>query len=288
MGTLAVLEGGGVKGIALAGAAAAAMDAGFVFPTAVGTSAGALVGSLLVAGYRSDELRDAVCSLDWPSLLDPSPLGSIPLIGKHLSMVLTRGMYRGDRLEETWSAMLSAKGIHTFGDLPRNALRVVATDLTHERGVILPEALVDYGIDPAEFPVAGAVRMSAGVPFVFRPVRLQHAGTGDLAHLVDGALAAKYPIQLADLKQNVLGFRLAESSRPHVHHLIRGPLSLAAAVVTSGITAREHLPVLCADIARTMVITVNRDPLDFNLTSRQATDMFDLGYHTAEELLGVS
>lgn len=288
MEATAVLEGGGVKGIALAGAAAAAMDAGYSFPDAVGTSAGALVGSLLVAGYRSAELREAVCSLEWPSLLDPSPLGSIPLVGKHLSVVLTRGMYRGDRLEQIWHTLLAAKGVRTFGDLPHGSLRMVATDLTHERGVILPDGLSDYGIDPRDFPVATAVRMSSGVPFVFRPVRLRHARTGDLADLVDGALAAKYPIQLADLNQNLLGFRLAESSTPHVHHRIRGPLSLAAAVVTSGITAREHLPVLCADIARTIVITVDRNPLDFDLTSRQATGMFDLGYHTAEELLGVA
>jgi predicted acylesterase/phospholipase RssA len=45
-----VFEGGGVRGVALAGAAAAALDHGFRFARAVGTSAGALVGSLVAAG----------------------------------------------------------------------------------------------------------------------------------------------------------------------------------------------------------------------------------------------
>ena len=283
--TLAVLEGGGVKGIALAGAAAAAMDAGHVFDAAVGTSAGALVGSLLVAGYSSDELRDTVCSLDWPGLLDPAPIGEIPLIGKHLSVLLWKGMYKGDALEATWSDLLAAKGISTFGDLPDRSLRIVVTDLTHSRGVVFPGGLSEYGIDPKGFSVARAVRISATVPFVFRPIRLRHRGTGDLADLVDGGLASKYPIQLADFERKVLGFRLAEPLGPHTHHKIRGPLSLAAAVVTSGIAAREHLPVLCANVGDTITMTVDRDPLDFNLSAADARAMFDLGYRTAQEAL---
>ena len=60
---IGVFEGGGIKGIALAGAAAAAMEAGFRFEGVVGTSAGALVGSLVAAGYTSNELRERVCRL---------------------------------------------------------------------------------------------------------------------------------------------------------------------------------------------------------------------------------
>lgn len=54
-----VFEGGGVKGIALAGAAAAAMDDGYVFEQTVGTSAGAMVASLVAAGFGPGELRHA-------------------------------------------------------------------------------------------------------------------------------------------------------------------------------------------------------------------------------------
>ena len=52
-----VFEGGGVKGIALAGAAAAAMDDGYVFEQTVGTSAGAMVASLVAAGFGPGDLR---------------------------------------------------------------------------------------------------------------------------------------------------------------------------------------------------------------------------------------
>ncbi len=68
-----VFEGGGVRGIALAGAAAAALDHGHRFEQVAGTSAGGLVAGLLAAGYGPDEMGDWVCSVRWPGLLDPVP-----------------------------------------------------------------------------------------------------------------------------------------------------------------------------------------------------------------------
>src|SRR5690349_2716419 len=53
----AVFEGGGVKGIALIGAAQAVEEAGYAFENLAGTSAGAIVATLLAAGYSSAELR---------------------------------------------------------------------------------------------------------------------------------------------------------------------------------------------------------------------------------------
>jgi|GEM_PF-6376094 len=57
MGINGVFEGGGVRGIALAGAAAATLDRAYRIHRAVGTSAGALVAAFLVAGaYRKRSL----------------------------------------------------------------------------------------------------------------------------------------------------------------------------------------------------------------------------------------
>jgi len=167
-----VFEGGGVRGVAIAGAAAAALDSGIRFDRSIGTSAGALVGSLVAAGYTSHELSATVCSVAWAELLDPVPGAGIPLIGKHLALIFRKGIYKGDRLEEVWSALLARKGVRVFGDLRPGALSVVVTDLNHSRGLSLPEALPRYGIDPMTFPVARAIRMSASIPFLFTPVPL--------------------------------------------------------------------------------------------------------------------
>ncbi|MEX0757894.1 MAG: patatin-like phospholipase family protein, partial [Acidimicrobiia bacterium] len=166
----AVFEGGGVKGIALAGAAAAAMERGIRLTSAVGTSAGALVASLVVAGYGPDDLERIVCEMPWSRIADRRPLARIPVIGPHIAMLTSGGVARGRRLEREVFRLLARRDVRVFGDLPPGALRVVATDLVHGRGVVLPDDLPQYGIDPVRFPVARAVRASSAVTFVFEPV----------------------------------------------------------------------------------------------------------------------
>lgn len=52
----AVFEGGGVKGISLAGAVEATERAGRTFKKVAGTSSGAIVATLLAAGYEGEEM----------------------------------------------------------------------------------------------------------------------------------------------------------------------------------------------------------------------------------------
>lgn len=278
-----VFEGGGIKGIGLAGAAAVAMDTGHRFRRIVGTSAGAMVGSMIAAGYDADELRSLVRSIEWPALLDPTPMATIPWLGHHIAVVLWRGIYRGDRLERTWKNLLRAKGVRTFGDLEPGSLRMVATDLTHGTGIVLPNDLARYGIDPNRFSVAKAVRMSASVPFAFRTVRLRSRQWKRTVEIADGALAARFPSQLADSSSDlpVVGFRLGKSLEDHPHQIIRGPMSLAAAVMSAGMSAGESLPNLCSGLANVVSVVIERQPLDFDITSDEAEAMFDLGRDAA-------
>lgn len=285
-GITGVFEGGGIKGLALAGAAAAALDGGHQFRRAVGTSAGALVGSLLIAGYDSSELRRMVSDVRWPDLLDAGLLTGIPGIGKHLAMLLHRGFYKGDALEETWRELLAARGVHTFADLPPGSLQMVTTDLAHGRGVILPDDLSAYGIDPLRFPVARAVRMSASVPFLFEPVTIRNRTNGERVLMADGAMAAKFPVQLVERRPDVIGFRLTSPPDCHIHTRVRGPVSLAAAVISAGIGARESLPVLCGRLHRVIVVSLDHDSLDFDITPAEARSLFDLGYEQAKEQFG--
>ena len=53
----AVFEGGGVKGIGLVGAVSEIEMAGYAFENLAGTSAGAIVSSLLAVGYKSAEIK---------------------------------------------------------------------------------------------------------------------------------------------------------------------------------------------------------------------------------------
>lgn len=274
-----VFEGGGVRGIALTGAAAAALDHGYRFDQVVGTSAGAIVSSLIAAGYRPAELRDVVTNVDWPGFLGRRG------VGKNLSMIFRLGFHSGARLESVIRRILRAKGVRNFADLPNGALKVVATDLVHGRGVILPDDLERLGHDPDQFPVARAVLMSSSVPFVFQPVRLADRRRGETLMMADGAMAARFPAQLVPRDGSAIGFRLRHPPELHPHVTIKGPVSLATAVIGAGITAREDLPLMCGPLDRVVEIVVDHDSLDFEVSPSRASELFELGYSSATDQL---
>ncbi len=113
----AVFEGGGVKGIALVGAAAVVEAAGYRFNNLAGTSAGAIVAALLGAGYTAAELQSILMDLDFTTLTDPATvLSRIPLVGNYLGILTDLGMYKGDAFLQLMRVWLAAKGVKTFGD----------------------------------------------------------------------------------------------------------------------------------------------------------------------------
>lgn len=65
----AVFEGGGVKGIALAGAVQAAEQRGIRFSRVAGTSSGAIVAALVAAGYTAAEMKQLIEAMPFRSFL---------------------------------------------------------------------------------------------------------------------------------------------------------------------------------------------------------------------------
>lgn len=116
-----VCEGGGVRGIGLVGAVDALADAGYRFPRVAGSSAGAIVASLVAALQTAGEpvtrLAEMMRSIDYPKFLDRNLIGHVPLIGGGLSLLLSDGVYRGAYLEQLLGGLLADLGVHTFGDL---------------------------------------------------------------------------------------------------------------------------------------------------------------------------
>ena len=77
----AVFEGGGVRGIGLVGAISVAEAAGYQFENVAGTSAGAIVATLLACGYNAAELKQTIGEIDFRSLTDLNGIGRIPIAG---------------------------------------------------------------------------------------------------------------------------------------------------------------------------------------------------------------
>ena len=93
-----VLEGGGVKGIALVGALSVLIDAGYTFPRVAGTSAGAIVGALLAADTSAEQMRSIMAALDYRRFQDESWLDALPG-GKIISLLVDDGIYEGEYLK---------------------------------------------------------------------------------------------------------------------------------------------------------------------------------------------
>lgn len=160
-----VFSGGGIKGFALIGALAEIEKQGFQFKRVAGTSAGSIISALIIAGYSSDEIERMMDDLDLKVFLD-SRKSLIPIaVAKWIFLFWSLGLYKGNELEKWIEARLAARGIRTFADVPPLSLRIIASDLTNGRLLVLPDDLPKYQIDPNRFSVAKAVRMSCSMPY---------------------------------------------------------------------------------------------------------------------------
>ncbi|MBM7701566.1 patatin-like phospholipase family protein [Metabacillus iocasae] len=218
-----VFSGGGIKGFALIGALQAIEERGIVFRRIAGTSAGAIISSFIMAGYTSDDMIEMMNEIDLEMFLDTRTKFLPSKLTKWLFLYWKLGLYRGEKLEKWVKEKLEARGIRTFGDLPPHSLRIVASDLTNGKIVVLPDDLERYGISPDTFSVAKAVRMSCSIPYFFEPVKLRTRKTTSI--IVDGGVLSNFPIWLFDDDKRpkvrpVLGVKLSSKEEDgQVNHI---------------------------------------------------------------------
>jgi NTE family protein len=291
-----VCEGGGVRGIGLVGAVDALAAAGYRFPRVAGTSAGAIVASLVAALQTAGEpltrLGEIMRSLDYRKFLDRNLIGHVPVIGGGLSLLVSDGVYRGAYLERLLAGLLGDLGVRTFGDLRTGeqpeqfawSLVVTASDLSRRRLVRIPWDLDSYGIDPNEFPVARAVHASAAIPYVFEPVRVSGATW------VDGGLLSSFPVALFDRPQPrwpTFGVRL--SARPGIPptHPVHGPVSLGIAAIETLLSNQDNAYIddPCT-VRRTVFVPADEvSPIDFDITAEQRDGLYQRGLLAGQEFL---
>lgn len=293
----AVFEGGGVKGIGLVGAVAVTEEKGYTFENVAGTSAGAIVASLVAAGYSAAEVKDIMDSLDYSDFKDKGLLDKIPGLGPIASLGFEKGIYEGEFLQNLLRELLDKKGVSTFGDLVmeeykddpryRYKLQVIAADSSLGRMLVLPGAIESYGIRPDDLSVAYAVRMSMSLPLFFEPVVLKNAD-GERSYIVDGGLLSNYPVWLFDDGTDnpswpTLGYKLVEpeEGRPNS---IRGPLSLLAALISTMMEAHDARYIDDTNFARTIPIpTLGVRTTDFDLSRERSEELYESGRSAASE-----
>lgn len=294
----AVFEGGGVKGIAFVGAVTVTEAKGYVFENVAGTSAGAIVASLIAAGYKASELKEIMNDLDYTRFKDKAGLDKVPLVGSGLSLLFEKGIYEGRYFEDWLRKLLAAKNIHTFSDLIINSedknpkyrykLRVIASDISRGTLLKLPQDIASYGIDPDKLDVARAVRMSMSIPFFFEPVILQNAA-GESSYIVDGGILSNFPVWLFDDGSTnppwpTLGYRLLDHTVEGEPHGINGPISLLKALFSTMMKAHDARHIEEQDFKRTIAIpTLGVSGTDFDLSRQKRDQLYQSGISAANK-----
>jgi len=239
-----VFRGGGVKGLALAGALC-----GFAehetkpittWKNVAGASAGAIIACYLATGHDANEMLDLMKKTNFGSFAD------FPLHNKILgggALVFEHGMAHGDAFESWFDGVLdgavfgSVRKEQKNGAAPDWFLKLIACDVVNKRLLVLPDDLVDYRlpksstlIDPDEFKISRAARMSMSIPYFFKPIELETKDGGS-AVIVDGGTLSNFPVWLFDVDPAVAG---RPPVRPTFGFTLSGGKGLAGGVAQLG------------------------------------------------------
>ncbi len=301
-----VLEGGGVRGIALVGAVAELAEGGWAFPRVAGSSAGAVVAAVVAALQAAGEpvrrLPELARELDYRTLPDGGRLG---LPGLAYNLLVHEGLHSGRPLRRHLAGQLADLGVRTFGDLRlppdpgsdlpperRYRLVVTATDVSRGRLALLPwDTRPAYGRDPDELDVVDAVVASAAIPYYFRPVRLPTAA-GPSATLVDGSVLSGFPIGIFDRTDGrdprwpTFGVRLTAADHDVVR-AVRDPVTLLVRLVDTVLLASDRRRSDLPDARRRTVYVDASDTsrLDFGISDARREALVARGRAAAREFL---
>lgn len=288
-----VFEGGGVRGISLVGAVRAAERYGFKFNRVAGTSSGSIVATLIAAGYTAEEMKEIILETSFIHFLKRAPIFNMRIVGPAARVLLKKGLYSGEALENWMWKILKQKGIRTFGDIEKGKLRIIASDITSGRILILPDDLHKIGLPGQKFEIARAVRMSCSIPYFFDPVLLRlppqlsigKSFADQFLHIVDGGLLSNFPLWLFD-SDNVLpngellptvGFQMVgkNSNQPHS---IRGPFTMLQALVETMLSAHDERYIEQSNRYRTIKIpTLGIGVTQFDITQEESLLLYESG-----------
>lgn len=273
-----VFSGGGIKAFAFIGALQILEQRDFQFKRVAGTSAGAIVAGFIAAGFSINEIEKMLDELDVKSLLDPPKLTkTIPFL-KWLNLYKRLGLYKGNALEKWFYKKLATKDVFTFDDLPRGSLKIVVSDLTNGRIIVIPDDLGFYGLNWKTFSVAKALRMSCGIPFFFEPVKLKDK-KGDCI-FVDGGVLSNFPLWIFDngnKERPLLGLKLSRPREDMAPQQIKNGLNLFEALFTTMKNAHDERYISRKHEKNIIFIPVE----DYNATQ------FDLDDETKEILMDI-
>jgi NTE family protein len=285
-----VFEGGGIKGIAFVGAACCLEEKGYSWERLAGSSAGAIIASMLAVGYTGAEIKHIMVNLDYEKLASEQKGFNIPLISKGFRLFKENGMYEGTYLDSWLENIFKAKGKTKFRDIysgGESKLSIIASDITRKEMLILPQDLHKYSINPLDFEIWKAVRMSISIPFYFKPVKIEYKEK--FSYIVDGGILSNFPVWIFDVngvpRWPTFGFNLidSESKTSQGHEDL---MSFMKDLLNTVINRNEDVYVRNRDKVRIISIPVlGVKTTEFDISKEKLNELFNSGYKSTEEFL---
>jgi NTE family protein len=192
-----VLSGGGARGAAHIGVIELLEEMHIPIDCITGTSMGSIVGGLYASGMSTEEIKEAVATIDWEDAFnDNIPredrsfrrkrdddlylIKHKPGIGDDGKIKLPTGFLQGQKIDLIFKELaLPVSDIRDFDELSI-PFRAVATDITTGEAVVLGSG-----------DLAKSMRASMSVPSIFAPVEI------DGRLLVDGGVSNNLPVDVA-------------------------------------------------------------------------------------------
>jgi len=310
-----VLKGGGIRGIAYAGALQVLEEKKITdgLEKVAGTSVGAIVGLLFSVGYSARQIEEIMFDQDIAAFND----GEGYFIGGQKRLRKRYGWYKGKNLERWMAGLIEAQTgnenmtflqLHELTKKDRRCkdLYVTAANLTKQSLEIF-----SWETYP-DMPVKTAVRASAAIPIYFAAVFMDSLGKiiekpkkdGHYNVFVDGGLLANYPInifsdaqgQLNTINEHTLGLKLERPQQiaysqsnngiaPYDIHSFAGYIgalyNLIIEQLNKGVTPDEERK-------HTIYIsTSNLNPRVRHITKQQKELLFNNGVDGAHRFFGV-
>lgn len=171
----AIFGGGGIKGIAYLGSISALEQYGFIINKAGGTSVGAIIASLLVMGYTSNDLINLLNQIKLDDFTKKSLVKNIK------NIVINQGLISSKPLYDLLKPLYLKKHYWYYQDIIKNndsRLKVVTTLIKKSKPmiqeIIIPDDLKYLNINQNKFPIIDSVIMSSTYPIYFSPYKLNN------------------------------------------------------------------------------------------------------------------
>ncbi len=186
------LSGGGIRGIAHAGALKALEENDIKCDIISGTSSGSIVATLYALGYSPyyiyilfKRYAKEICELNGMPII--SSVGNF-IVNKKINI---NGLNTGEKIEITFNELAKKQGIENIGQI-KMPLLVTSVDISKSKEIIFSSIAKEEYI--GEIDVGKAIRASSSFPVVFQPcIYKEHL-------LVDGGVLDNTPVKI--LKEN--------------------------------------------------------------------------------------